>query len=52
MANGKLSTNILVRILARTERARARGFWTLQSYANYGVEYYDLIPRKRYLISV
>ena len=28
-----------------TERARARGYGTLQSYANYGVEYYNLITR-------
>jgi SPP1 gp7 family putative phage head morphogenesis protein len=45
VAKGKLSPDVRARMIARTERARARGFGTLQSYANYGVEYYDLITR-------
>lgn len=45
VAEGKLSPDVRARMIARTERARARGFGTLQSYANYGVEYYDLITR-------
>lgn len=45
VANGKLSPDVRARMIARTERARARGFGTLQSYANYGVEYYELITR-------
>ena len=32
-------------MIARTERARARSYGSLQSYANYGVSYYDLITR-------
>jgi SPP1 gp7 family putative phage head morphogenesis protein len=45
VANGRLSPDVRARMIARTERARARGFGTLQSYANYGVEYYELITR-------
>lgn len=45
VAEGKLSPDVRARMIARTERGRARGFGTLQSYANYGVEYYDLITR-------
>ena len=45
VAKGKLSPDVRARMIARTERARARGFGTLQSYANYGVEYYELITR-------
>jgi len=45
VANGKISPDVRARMIARTERARARGFGTLQSYANYGVEYYELITR-------
>ena len=45
VANGKISPDVRARMIARTERARARGFGTLQSYANYGVESYDLITR-------
>lgn len=45
VAKGKLSPDVRARMIARTERARARGYGTLQSYANYGVEYYDLITR-------
>ena len=47
VANGRLSPDVRARMIARTERARARGYGTLQSYANYGVEYYDLIPRSK-----
>jgi SPP1 gp7 family putative phage head morphogenesis protein len=47
VANGRLSPDVRARMIARTERARARGFGTLQAYANYGVEYYDLIPRSK-----
>ena len=45
VAEGKLSPDVRARMIARTERGRARGFGTLQSYAKYGVEYYDLITR-------
>lgn len=45
VADGKLSPDVRARMIARTERARARGYGTLQSYANYGVEYYTLITR-------
>lgn len=45
VANGRLSPDVRARMIARTERARARGYGTLQSYANYGVEYYELITR-------
>ena len=45
LKGGKLSPDVRARMIARTERARARGFGTLQSYANYGVEYYELITR-------
>jgi hypothetical protein len=45
VANGKLSPDVRARFIARTERARARSYATLQSYANYGVEYYDIITR-------
>ena len=45
VANGKISPDVRARMRARTERARARGYGTLQSYANYGVEYYELITR-------
>ena len=45
VANGRLSPDVRARMIARTERARARGYGTLQAYMNYGVEYYDLITR-------
>ena len=45
VADGRLSPDVRARMIARTERARARGYGTLQSYANYGVEYYNLITR-------
>ena len=45
VAKGKLSPDVRARMIARTERARARGYGTLQAYMNYGVEYYDLITR-------
>ena len=45
VADGRLSPDVRARMIARTERARARGYGTLQSYANYGVSYYDLITR-------
>ena len=45
VANGKISPDVRARMIARTERARARGYGTLQSYANYGVGYYELITR-------
>jgi SPP1 gp7 family putative phage head morphogenesis protein len=38
-----LSPDMRARFIARTERARARNFGTLQSYANYGVEEYDVM---------
>lgn len=45
VANGRISPDVRARMIARTERARARGYGTLQSYMNYGVEYYELITR-------
>ena len=45
VADGRLSPDVRARMIARTERARARGYGTLQSYVNYGVEYYNLITR-------
>lgn len=45
VADGRLSPDVRARMIARTERARARGYGTLQAYANYGVEYYNLITR-------
>jgi hypothetical protein len=45
VANGRLSPDVRARMIARTERARARSYGTLQAYANYGVEYYDIITR-------
>ena len=45
VAEGKLSPDVRARMIARTERARARNFGSLQSYANYGVSYYDIITR-------
>ena len=44
-ANGKLSPDVRARFIARTERARARGYGSLQAYVDYGVEYYELITR-------
>jgi SPP1 gp7 family putative phage head morphogenesis protein len=38
-----LSPDVRARFIARTERSRARNFGTLQSYANYGVEEYDVM---------
>ena len=46
VANGKLSPDVRARFIARTERARARGYGTIQSYLNYGVQAYDLITGK------
>ena len=45
VADGRLSPDVRARMIARTERARARSYGSLQSYANYGVSYYDLITR-------
>lgn len=45
VANGKISPDVRARMIVRTERARARSYGTLQSFANYGVEYYELITR-------
>ena len=38
-----LSPDVRARMIARTERARARNFGTLQSYANYGIEEFDVM---------
>ena len=43
VTNGKISPDVRARMIARTERARARNFGTLQAYADYGVEEYDVI---------
>ena len=43
VADGKISPDVRARMIARTERSRARNFATLESYANYGVEEYDVI---------
>lgn len=45
VADGKISPDVRARMIARTERARARGYGSLQAYLNYGVEYYELITR-------
>ena len=45
VADGKISPDVRARMISRTERARARSYGSLQSYANYGVSYYDLITR-------
>ena len=38
-----LSPDVRARFIARSERARARNYGTLQSYSNYGVEEYEVI---------
>lgn len=43
VSDGKISPDVRARMIARTERARARNFGSLQAYLNYGVEYYELI---------
>ena len=45
VSDGKISPDVRARMIARTERARARNYGTLQAYLNYGVEYYELITR-------
>lgn len=43
VADGRISPDVRARMIARTERARARNFGSLQQYANYGVEEFDVI---------
>ena len=43
VADGRISPDVRARMIARTERARARNFGTLQAYADYGVEEFDVI---------
>ena len=43
VADGRISPDVRARMIARTERARARNYGTLQAYADYGVEEYDVI---------
>lgn len=43
VADGRISPDVRARMIARTERARARNFGSLQQYADYGVEEYDII---------
>lgn len=45
VANGKISPDVRARMIARTERARAISYGSLQAYANYGVNYYEIITR-------
>ena len=43
VSDGKISPDVRARMIARTERARARNFGSLQQYSDYGVEEYDVI---------
>lgn len=43
VADGRISPDVRARMIARTERARARNYGTLQQYSDYGVEEYDVI---------